>query len=70
MYPVKKDIEEGIESLRIHLRALQFYSTMMTMKRLSGMIENAWCKKKISPDEYGKYHKEINDIISGSKLNL
>ena len=63
MYPLKKDVEEVIESLEINLDAHALIGCMLNSKRLGGMLERALIEKNISSDDFMKYHKEINVLI-------
>lgn len=63
MYPDKKDIEEAIESLNIHVDACMAVNTAIYAKRIGGLIDSSQLLKKISPDEAMDYHKKANQII-------
>ncbi len=63
MFPDKKDIEEVIESLKIHVDACSVVSAMTNAKRVGGLIDTSRSLNKISKDEAMNYHNKSNQII-------
>lgn len=63
MFPTKKDIEEAITSLGIHVDACSAVTTMMHAKRIGGLIDSARSMRNISKDEEMDYHNKSNQII-------
>lgn len=63
VFPTKKDIEEAITSLEIHVDACSAVTTMMHAKRIGGLIDAAQSMRNISKDEATNYHNKSNQII-------
>lgn len=63
MFPRKKDIEDAIESLGIHVDACNAVSAMTNAKRVGGLIDLSQSLRKISPAEAMDYHEKSNQII-------
>jgi len=63
MFPDKKDIEEAIVSLDIHVDACMAANTAIQAKRVGGLIDVSQSLRKISRDEAMDYHKRASQII-------
>lgn len=63
MFPDKKDIEEAITSLDIHVDACSAVNMATNAKRVGGLIDLSQSLKKISSNEAMDYHKKANQII-------
>ena len=63
VYPTKKDIEEALTSLDIHVNACKAVTAMLHSKRIGAMIDAAQSMRHISKDEDTDYHNKSNQII-------
>ena len=63
VFPTKKDIENTIKSLEIHVDACAEYDVVMTSKRIGGLIAMSESSGYISKDEAKDCHNKANQII-------